>query len=87
MSTSSRYDFFPNQKLKAQAKLKEAEEMYRISLHIREQLDPEHPDVARSLHELAELLLRTGRYNEAEYMNARALQLRQVSYLSVIHCL
>jgi hypothetical protein len=45
---------------------------------IREKiLGPEHPDVADSLHDLASLYYRQGRYPEAEPLYQRALAIRE----------
>ncbi len=47
---------------------------YQRSLAIRENaLGPEHPDVAQSLNNMAELYLARGRYAEAEPLHKRAL--------------
>ena len=47
------------------------------ALAIREKvLDPEHPDVAQSLENYAALLRKTGRGNEAAWIEARAKAIR-----------
>ena len=57
----------------------EAEPLYKQSLAIREKvLGPNHPDVAASLNNLAELY-RTGRYTDAEPLLKRALAIREKS--------
>ena len=51
----------------------EAEPLYQRALAIREKaLGPEHPDVATSLENYADLLRKTGRVSEATKMEARA---------------
>ncbi len=58
--------------------IKKAQELYEQSLKIREEtLGSEHADVARSLHELAELYLKLGKYEKAESYNMRALSIRK----------
>ena len=60
--------------LDARANYAEAEPLYRRSLKIREQqLGPEHPDVAQSLNNLAELLRSQGKSAEAEPLFRRSL--------------
>ena len=56
----------------------EAEPLYRRSLEIREkQLGPDHPDVATSLNNLADLYRAMGRYAEAEPLYRRSLEVRE----------
>ena len=56
----------------------EAEPLYRRSLAIREkQLGPDHPDVATSLNNLADLYRSMGRYAEAEPLYRRSLAIRE----------
>ena len=63
-----------------QGKYAEAEPLYRRSLAILEKaLGPEHPDVAESLVNYAELLRETGREDKAEEMEARAKAIRAKS--------
>ncbi len=55
----------------------EAEPHYKRALAIFEKaLGPEHPDVGRSLNNLAELLRETGRGAEANKMETRAKEIR-----------
>ena len=57
-----------------QGRYEKAEPLYQRALEIREaQLGPEHPDVATSLNNLAELYRLQGRYEEAEPLYQRAL--------------
>lgn len=61
--------------LGARANYSEAEPLYRRSLEIREQqLGPEHPEVAASLNNLAELLRSQGKFVEAEPLYRRSLE-------------
>jgi tetratricopeptide (TPR) repeat protein len=63
---------------RAQGRYAEAEPLYQRSLAIREQaLGAEHPDVAQSLNNLAELYRAQGRYAEAEPLYARSLAIEQ----------
>ncbi len=58
----------------------EAEPMYRRALEIREKsLGKDHPDVATSLNNLAELYRAQGKYAEAEPMYRRALEIFEKS--------
>src|SRR5207248_418665 len=60
------------------AHYREAEPLYQRALRIREQqLGPEHPDVAASLHNLAILYHQQGKYREAEPLYQRALRIRE----------
>jgi hypothetical protein len=43
-------------------------------------MGPEHPLVARSLHEIAELYQKIGKYEEAETLNKRALSIRMKAH-------
>jgi tetratricopeptide (TPR) repeat protein len=55
-----------------------AEILQKRSVTIREKaLGPEHPDVARSLNNLANVYLDQGRYQEAEALYTRALGIRE----------
>jgi tetratricopeptide (TPR) repeat protein/nucleoside phosphorylase len=53
-----------------------AEPLFRRSLHIYEQLGPDHP-VAWTLNNLAELYREQGKYAEAEPLHQRALRIRE----------
>ena len=56
----------------------EAEPLYRRSLAIWEkQLGRDHPDVATSLNNLADLYQAMGRYAEAEPLYRRSLAIRE----------
>ena len=56
----------------------EAEPLLQRALHIREKvLGAEHPDVAQSLNNLAELYRIQGRYKQAEPLYQRALHIRE----------
>ena len=56
----------------------EAEPLYRRALEIREaQLGPDHPGVAQSLNNLAELLRDQAKDDEAEPLHRRALAIRE----------
>ena len=56
----------------------EAEPLYRRSLEVREkQLGRDHPDVATSLNNLANLYWSMGRYAEAEPLYRRSLEIRE----------
>ncbi len=56
----------------------EAEPLYERSLEIREKvMGTDHPDVARSLNNLAELYRDQGRYAEAEMLHKRSLAIRE----------
>ena len=60
--------------LRNQGKYDEAEPLYQRALAIREKaLGPDHPDVAESLNNLAELYSNQGKYAEAEPLYKRAL--------------
>ncbi len=66
--------------LRDQGNNTEAEPLYRRALEIREkQLGPNHPDVAQSLNNLAELLRAQGNYAEAEPLYRRALEIFEKS--------
>jgi tetratricopeptide (TPR) repeat protein len=59
----------------------EAESLARLALEIDEQmLGPEHPDVARTLNNLAVLFQATNRLREAEPLMKRALAIDEKSY-------
>ena len=59
----------------------EAEPLYRRALAIDERsYGPDHPDVARALNNLAELLQATNRLAEAEPLYRRALAIDERSY-------
>ena len=61
----------------AQGKYAEAEPLYRRALAIREKaLGPEHPDVAKTLENYAELLRKANRKAEAAEMRERAQAIR-----------
>ena len=65
---------------KAQGRYTEAEAFHQHSLAIYEKaLGPEHPDVAQSLENYADLLRETGRGAEAAKMEARAKAIRAKS--------
>ena len=56
----------------------ESEPLYLRALSIRErQLGPDHPDIATSLNNLAELYSYQGKYSEAEFLYMRALQITE----------
>ena len=56
----------------------EAEPLYRCAVFIREQaLGPQHPDVARSLSDLALLHLGRGEYEQAEPLYRQALSIQE----------
>jgi tetratricopeptide (TPR) repeat protein len=60
-----------------QGRYAEAEPLIKRSLAIREKvLGSDHPDVARSLNNLADLYERQGRYAEAQPLFERALSIR-----------
>jgi tetratricopeptide (TPR) repeat protein len=62
--------------LEDRALYEEAERLFLRALRIREQqLGPNHPDVASSLHNLADLYRKQGRYVEAEPLFQRTLQI------------
>ena len=64
--------------LRERARYQEAEPLFLRALHIREQqLGPEHPDVAYSLHGLAALYWHQGKYTEAEPFCQRALCIQE----------
>ncbi|MBL7033858.1 MAG: tetratricopeptide repeat protein [Candidatus Delongbacteria bacterium] len=57
---------------------KEAETLLRYALEVDENsCGPNHPDVARDLHMLAELLRETNRKTEAELLIHRALKINE----------
>src|SRR5207302_1393940 len=63
---------------KVQSRFDEAEPLIKRSLLIREKaLGPDHPDVARSLNNLADLYQRQRRYTEALPLFQRALAIRE----------
>jgi tetratricopeptide (TPR) repeat protein len=56
----------------------DAEPLFRRLLAIREKsLGPDHPDVATTLNDLAELYRNAGRYADAEPLCKRALAIRE----------
>ena len=58
----------------AQGRYADAEPLYKRSLAIREKaLGPDHPDVATSLNNLAELYRAQGRYADAEPLYKRVI--------------
>ncbi|CAM9120176.1 unnamed protein product, partial [Hapterophycus canaliculatus] len=58
-----------------QDKLAEAEQLFELSLAIREKaLGPKHPDVADSLNNLAALLQAHGKIEKADLTYRRAMQ-------------
>jgi tetratricopeptide (TPR) repeat protein len=60
---------------------REAEPLYRRALAINEEsFGPDHPNVATSLNNLAELLKATNRLAEAEALLRRALAIRETSF-------
>ncbi|CAM9843341.1 unnamed protein product, partial [Ectocarpus sp. 13 AM-2016] len=61
-----------------QGKYSEAEPLYERSLAIRQKaLGFDHPDVAQSLNNYAELLRAQGKYDEAEPLYERSLAIRE----------
>ena len=61
-----------------QGRYADAEPLYKRSLAIREKaLGPDHPDVALSLNNLAELYHAQGRYADAEPLYKRSLAIRE----------
>jgi tetratricopeptide (TPR) repeat protein len=64
----------------AQGRYVDAEPLYKRSLAISEKsLGPDHPGVATSLDNLAELYREQGRYADAEPLYKRSLVIRQKS--------
>ncbi len=62
-------------------RLAEAEPLYRRALAIWERsYGPDHPDVAKGLNNLAELLRATNRLGEAEPLYRRALAIDERSH-------
>jgi len=62
------------------AKYKEAEELFRKVLSKDEaSLGPDHPDVARDLNNLAQLLKATNRFSEVEPLMRRGLEIEEKS--------
>ena len=62
----------------AQGDYAKAEPLYQRALAIREKaLGPDHPDIATSLNNLAELYMRQGDYAKAEPLYQRALAIRE----------
>ena len=56
----------------------EADPLFQRALSMREQvLGPDHPDVARTLHDLANLYRAQGKYLEADLLYRRALSIRE----------
>jgi tetratricopeptide (TPR) repeat protein len=56
----------------------ESERFHQRAMRIREQqLGPEHPDVAHSLSDLADVYQVQGKYAEAEFLYQRALHIRE----------
>lgn len=54
--------------------------MFKRSLDIRENdLEPNHPDVALALSNLAEAYRKQAKYSESERLNQRALEVRRNS--------
>jgi len=69
----------PRIALPHQGQYAQAEPLYKRSLAIYEKaLGPDHPDVATSLENLAELYRKTGRAKEAEWLDARAARIRAI---------
>lgn len=67
--------------LRGRAQYKEAEPLYRRALKIDEEsFDPDHPNVAIRLNNLAALLHDTNRLGEAEPLMRRALQIDEDSF-------
>ncbi|KAK4680131.1 hypothetical protein QC764_0041900 [Podospora pseudoanserina] len=59
-------------------KYKEAEQMHRQTLQLREKvLGKEHPDTLTSMSNLASVLVSQGKYEEADQMNRQTLQLQE----------
>jgi tetratricopeptide (TPR) repeat protein len=59
----------------------EAEPLYARALSLRERaLSPEHPDTATSLHNLALVYEKGGRYAEAEPQYRRAVRIRERAF-------
>jgi tetratricopeptide (TPR) repeat protein len=64
----------------SQNKHSEAEPLYKRSLAIREKAQgPEHPDVGRSLNDLAMLYKKIGRAEEASLLEERAKKIKSQS--------
>jgi tetratricopeptide (TPR) repeat protein len=64
--------------LQGQGKYKEAEEMHRQTLELREKvLGQEHPSTLGSMNDLALVLYSQGKYEEAEGMHRQTLELRE----------
>lgn len=60
-----------------QGKYEEAQAIYQESISIRENsLGRDHPDVAKSLHELAQLYKTIGKFNQSELCLKRALSIQ-----------
>lgn len=58
--------------LDSQGRYDKAEVMYREVLQLREKvLGCDHPDTLKSVNNLADMLYRLGKYNEAEAMHDR----------------
>lgn len=65
----------------AMASYPEARESLERSLQLRvAQLGPDHPEVARTLFHLVDVLRRMGRYDEAEALSRRALAIRMATF-------
>lgn len=62
--------------LKERARYEEAEKLFREALELREEaLGPDHPEVARVAHDLAEMYWHRDRFAEAEQLYLRALRI------------
>jgi tetratricopeptide (TPR) repeat protein/DNA-binding XRE family transcriptional regulator len=72
--------------LRDRAQFTNAETLFQLALRIREHvLGRNHPDVARSLNDLAILYKEQGRYTDAEQLYRRALHIRE-QMLGPNHC-
>ncbi len=64
-----------------QGQYAEAEPLYKRSLAIQEKaLGPDHPDVATTLNNLAEIYRNQGRYAEAEPLHKRSLEISEKAF-------
>ncbi|MBA2677629.1 MAG: tetratricopeptide repeat protein [Ktedonobacteraceae bacterium] len=63
-----------------QGRYAEAEPLYQRALRIREQLGPERPETAETLHDLAQLRQMQGNGEEARIWYVRALAVRERAF-------
>jgi tetratricopeptide (TPR) repeat protein len=62
-----------------QGQYAQAELFYKQSLEVIEKaLGPDHPDLATTLENLAELFRKTNRISEAELLEARVVRIRAI---------